>query len=139
MTRTILVAILWFGITGCGLLRPSSTEVELVNNGDFTVEVRIFISDEQKIPAGLIDDLGDELNFTVAAGQRETFSRSCDDLQAVVVDEADLQVALGLGPDASSEVLRDGTDFGCGDGIRFTFTHNEVLTDLQISVAVDQR
>ena len=36
-------------ISGCGLLSPSSVTVNLVNNGNFPVEVQIFVHDDQNV------------------------------------------------------------------------------------------
>ncbi len=36
-------------ISGCGLVSPSSVTVNLVNNGDFAVEVQIFVHDDQNV------------------------------------------------------------------------------------------
>jgi hypothetical protein len=47
-------------------------------------------------------------------------------------------VAGESGPRASSQVLRDGTDFGCGDTIVFTCDHSAAIVDFDISVAVEK-
>ncbi len=124
------------GCDGILLVRPSTTTIELVNLGAFQVDVDLFYSDTQEIPEALIQALGEEQNFSLAAGTTERFSRDCDDLQAVIVDDADLRVIGSIGVDTESEILRDGDDFGCGDTITFTFRHSANLTDFDVTTNV---
>lgn len=129
-------AVLAMLSSGCGLLSPSSVTVNLVNNGDFAVEVQIFVHSDQNVLETLIDDVGEELNFSVPAGSTVSFTRDCDDLQAIIIEDADLQILGGLiTPDANTEVLRDGSDFGCGDTLTFTFTHPDLALSLNIAFA----
>ncbi len=126
---------------GCGLvdvLLPTQVTVRLVNNSDFPVELTMFISDEQDIPEALLtsDEFAEELTFTIAAGATQTFTRDCDALQAMIIDDADLDVALGLGPETRTEVLRDGDDFGCGDIVTFTFDHSAQILDFDVTISV---
>ena len=115
-------------------MSPSSVTVNLINNGDFTVEVQIFVHSDQNVLETLIDDVGEELNFSVPAGSTVTFTRECDDLQAIIIEDADLQILGGLiTPDADTGVLRDGSDFGCGDTLTFTFTHPDLALSLNIA------
>ena len=137
MSRThgcVPVVVLAMLSSGCGLLSPSSVTVNLVNNGDFTVEVQIFVHSDQNVFETLIDDVGEELNFSVPAGSTVSFTRDCDDLQAIIIEDADLQILGGLfTPDADTGVLRDGSDFGCGDTLTFTFTHPDLALSLNIA------
>ena len=127
-------AVLAMLSSGCGLLSPSSVTVNLVNNGDFAVEVQIFVHSDQNVLETLIDDVGEELNFSVPAGSTVSFTRDCDDLQAINIEDADLQILGGLiTPDADTGVLRDGSDFGCGDTLTFTFTHPDLAVSLNIA------
>lgn len=132
--------ILGLAAAGCdalsGLISPSTVTVSLVNASSFDVEAELFIADQQEIPEFLLTQVGEKLNYTIPAGESMTFSRSCDELQAIVVAEADLRVLGGVGPEASSDVLRDGDDFGCGDRITFTFTHSALIVDFQITTEV---
>ena len=134
------MALLLAVAVGCDavsdLLSPSRITVSLVNNGEFDVQARFFISEDQNTLEALLTELGDELNFTVPAGETTTFTRDCDDLQAIILDDAELRVLGAIGPEASTDVLRDGDDFGCGDSIVFTFDHSDVLLDFDVAVAV---
>ncbi len=138
--RCVALAGLTLALTGCdaliGIITPTSVTVSLVNASDYDVDAKIFISDEQDLPEFLLTELGDELNFVMPAGETATFTRSCDKLQAIVVDDADLLVLVGLGPEAGSDVLRDGDDFRCGDVIIFTFSHSEAVLDFHITTLV---
>jgi hypothetical protein len=120
-------------------VQSSRTTVRLVNNGAYAVQVELFISDQQEIPEVLLiadDDNREE--FTVGAGDVVTFSRDCDDLQAIIIHDADLQVIGQAGADTRTEVLRDGDDFGCGDTINFIFDHSELIVDFDVDVSVQQ-
>ncbi len=109
-----------------------STEVTLINNASSTVDATVFYHDDQNVLETLIDDVGARLDFTdIEPGGRRTFSRPCEDLQAIQV-EADLELVGSLGPSETSEVFRDGTDFGCGDQLTFTFTSSTLPPDLDI-------
>ena len=88
----VAAAVLATLISGCGLVSPSSVTVDLVNNGDFVVEVQVFVHDDQNVLRSLIDNVGEELNFSVPAGATVTFTRDCDDLQAIIINDADLQI-----------------------------------------------
>ena len=137
----VLVAIVPV-VSGCEALAEffgsDTVTVQLVNDGDLDVVVEIYISDQQEIPELLLTELGTRLEYTVEAGETVTFSRSCDDLQAIVVSDADLDVISGIGPETSSDVLRDGDDFSCGDTIVFTFDHSIVLIDFDVVVTVEE-
>lgn len=130
---------------GCDALRAfidflptQETRVELVNNGDFPVEVELYYDEEQDIPESLLTtDAGTRLTYTIEPGQSTTFSRNCDELQAIVISDADLQIIGSVGPEATSDVLRDGDDFGCGDTIVFTFDHSDVLVDFDVTPSVE--
>lgn len=130
-------------VSGCDALEDlfgaDTVTVALVNNSSLglDVEVEIYISDQQEIPELLLTELGTKLEYTVEAGETATFSRSCDDLQAIIISDADLQVVGGLGPETSSDVLRDGDDFSCGDTIVFTFDHSLVPIDFDVTVTVE--
>ena len=144
--RCVALAGLTLALTGCdvliGIITPTTVTVSLVNASDYDVDAKIFISDEQGLPEFLLTELaseihiGDELDFVIPAGETATFTRSCDKLQAIVVDDADLLVLVGLGPEAGSDVLRDGDDFRCGDIIIFTFSHSQAMLDFHITTLV---
>jgi hypothetical protein len=136
-----MACVFVFLVAGCdaliGLLPTAQTRVELVNNGDFPVEVELFYDNEQDIPESLLTtDAGTRVVFNVGVGETSSFSRDCDDLQAIIVSDADLLIIGGIGPEASSNVLRDGDDFGCGDTIVFTFDHSNLLVDFDVSSSV---
>lgn len=130
--------------TGCdqlgtiiGLLPSAQTKVELVNNGSFPVDAKLYISDEQDIPESLLtSDVGTMLEFTIGEGMTTTFSRDCDELQAIIISDADLLIIGEVGPETSTGVLRDGDDFSCGDTIVFTFDHSEVIVDFDVTHSV---
>ena len=116
------------------IFQPRRTTVSFVNNSDFAVEVTVFFDDQQDIPEDVLTATGTERQFTIDAGATMTFSEDCDNLQAIIIDDADLRVIGGAGPQDSTDVLRDGDDFGCGDTIIFTFDHSEVIIDFNITV-----
>jgi hypothetical protein len=71
------------------------------------------------------------VDFTIAAGNTESFSKNCNDIQAVMV-HVDVMVAGSIGPSKTSDVFRDGDDFGCGDTVSFTFTTPAFPSDVNI-------
>lgn len=127
-------------LAGCSTLInavvPNSVTVRLVNNGQYPVTIRILIADNQDVPEDLLSTVGSELDFTLAAGQATSFERKCDELQAIKVDEAQLEVIGGTGPTTDTGVLRDGQAFNCNDVITFTFDHSSVLVDFNVSTSV---
>lgn len=145
VTAVVLLTPLFLSINGCdalrglaGTLQPSRmTRVELRNNGDFPVDVTLFYDDDQDILDGIIQETGNERTFQIAAQSTETFSRECDDLQAIIIDGADLRLIGQVGPETDTDVLRDGDDFGCGDTIIFTFDHSELILDFDVTTSVN--
>ncbi len=139
-----LGVVLLFALSGCDavdvvidLLDPATVRVTLVNNGRFDVEGTLFYDDEQDLPQILLTEVGRQIDFTVPAGDFFTFTRSCDDLQAIIIEDADLLVAPGVSPETSTGVLRDGRDFSCGDSIVFTFDHSDLLLDFDVTESVE--
>ena len=141
MNKSLVVAVLVcvsIGLAGCdsllGLLRPRETTVVPINSGDFDVEVELFYDDDQNILEALLTEIGEEMTLTIGAGEQRTFSRDCDDLQAIIIEDADLLLIGQLGPEVKTDVLRDGNEFGCGDTITFTFQHSDAIFDFSITV-----
>jgi hypothetical protein len=142
MIRAIAAALalgMLIPLTGCpeliGFLQPNSTTVRLINNSDFDVDVVLYYDEDQNVLDSLIDDAGTRVEYTLAPGETQQFSRDCDDLQAIKIVDADLRVVGQIGPQASTDVFRDGDDFGCNDTITFTFDHSAILIDFDVSVA----
>ena len=122
--------------SGCpigGLIPESQTTVRLLNNAESEVDVQLFYGDDQNALEAVIEEFGSEVNQVLSAGGAFSFSRDCDDLQAIFINDADLNIVGTIGPEASTDVYRDGSDFGCGDTITFTFTQNALATDLDIA------
>ena len=129
-------------IPGCPFLStaltPNTTTVRLINNGDLPVEVVMYVGSDQNVLEDILTNTGERVQYTVPAGGTETFTRDCDELQAIIVDNAELIVIGGGGPDADTNVLRDGSDFNCGDTIEFTFDHSALLVDFDIPTRIVQ-
>lgn len=136
-----VVCVLSF-VSGCsflgGLLGPTTTSVRLVNDGDFDVEVVLYYGDDQDALEEILTEFGTRMEFTLSPGESTTLTRDCDDLQAVVIDNAELRILGAIGPEAGSDVQRDGSDFGCGATITFTFDHGPLFVDFDVSVSVTQ-
>ena len=143
MSRFIVSTILFATAilpSGCGLLgnlapQPLTT-VRLVNNGEFDVRVTVVFDDQQDAPRELLTEFGTALQFTLSPGQSTSFSRDCDEIQAITLDNAELRIIGGVGPSFDSEVFRDGSDFNCGDVIEFSFDHSDILVDFDADVAI---
>jgi len=143
LSSFFVVMILLPVFAGCGAIidffQPSTTSVTLINNSDFPVDVTLFIDDEQNIPEDALTEVGEQIDRTLQPGEVASFSRDCDELQAIIVEDADLRVVVGVSPETSTDVLRDGDDFGCGDRIIFTFDHSALLVDFNVTVDVQER
>ena len=144
MSKLLAVAVLVClsaGLAGCdalvGFLRPKKTSVVLVNSSDFDVEIVLFYDDDQNILELLLTEIGEEMTLTLGAGEQSTLLRDCDDLQAIIIEDADLLLIGQLGPEVKTDVLRDGDEFGCGDTITFTFDHSAALFDFSITVDIE--
>lgn len=148
-TMTFALAGITLGIAGCDALlailnqvtpQPTTVNVVFENTSEFAVGVDFYNSPEQDLPRELLTnpDLADtnETSFTVGANDSVQFALDCDNAQAMIVDDADLLVVAGVGPEADSDILRENTDFECGDTITFTFV-SESLTELRITVSVE--
>lgn len=109
------------------------TTVRLVNNTSHTVEVQLFYHDTQELPKDLIKLDGTEVNQTVLSGAVQTFSRDCDALQAIYIENAKLRVLGDIGPNEDTDVFHEPDDFTCGDTLTFTFTQNLIGSDLAIA------
>ncbi len=144
MNKSLAVAVLVclsVGLGGCeslvGLLRPRVTTIVLANDSDFDVEIVLFYDEDQNILELLLTEIGAEMRLTIGAGEQSAFSRDCDDLQAIIIDDADLLLIGQLGPEVKTDVLRDGNEFGCGDTVTFTFEHSDAIFDFSIAVSVE--
>ncbi len=132
------------GITGCGalgvlgnLLGSNSVTVRLVNTSDdYDVAVQVRYGDENLETKDLIKALGEEVNRTLSPGEEAEFSRDCDELESIFIDEAELEVPL-FDIKEDTDVIVDGDNFGCGDTITYTFTHSDLLVDFDIATSVN--
>lgn len=106
------------------------TTIELQNDAGGELSVTVFYSSNQDIPEEALEE-AQSASFVIAAGECRKFSRDCDVIQAVKI-EADVDLGAGLGPSGSSDVFRDGTDFGCGDILHYTFTSTVIPPALTI-------
>lgn len=129
---TTLAFVGLLGMGGCPT-PGASTAAEIINDTEATIRVRVFYDDEQDIPRELLEEVGNETEFDLAPGESRTVSRDCDELQAILV-RGDQRLIGSFGPEESSDVFRDGDDFGCGDLLTFRFTQGILPTDLNISV-----
>ncbi len=129
----ISLAALVAGLTGGCPLGPTDTTVQLVNNTSFPVDVKLYSSSRQNEPAATLPLTGTEIVESVPANSVISFSRDCDELQAIVIDDADLQIVGGIGPSQNTRVYREPDDFGCRDTLTFTFTASSFLTELEIN------
>ncbi len=135
MKRTIPVALAVVSLVaarGCGF-GPSSTTVRFVNNASFPVQVTMVYDSQQDVPQAILEATGHTFDVTVEPGAVATFSRACDELQAIEIEKAELSIIGDIGPSSSTRVYRDGSDFFCGSEVTFTFTQSITLTDLNIS------
>ena len=140
LSTAAIVAGAMLTITACDaisiLLPQGNVTIRLVNASSFAVDGVLYYGDDQQLPDLLLTELGTEVTFNITAGQTRTLVLPCDDVQVVIIENANLQVLVGLGPDANTDGLRDGSDFSCGDTIVYTFSHSEVILDFDIDTDV---
>ena len=138
--RCLILALAGMIAAGCDgftiALEPKIVTVSLVNASAYPVEGTVYTSDDQDLAVIGLIGLGEDQDFRLEADTTYSFSGSCDEIQAVMVDDVELRVVGGIGPEANSSVLTDGDDFSCGDTIVFTFTHSDLLTDFDVFVSV---
>ena len=119
-----------------GVFQPDLITVQLANNSDFAVEGELFYGDEDDTIEVILEETGTRRQFVIPAGGQSSFSVGCDDLRAMMIADADLQIIGEVGPDASTDVLREGDDFECGDRITFTFDHSAAIIDFDVMTSV---
>ena len=135
----IIVALLSL-IAGCdglvGILLPSTVTITLVNeSADFNVEGTIVYDDSDFFLRADLTALGTDLQFNLEPGESFSFPPfDCGDVEALILDDADLRIVGSVGPDTESDLLRMGDDFECGDEIVFTFTHSNLILDFDVAV-----
>lgn len=132
-----LVALATSALTGCSflldLLPTSQVQVEFVNDTDFSVTVQAFYNEDDDALELVLEETGTEVNQTIPAGETRSFTRNCADLGAIYIERAELNVVGSIGPEDGTGVQRQGSNFDCGETLRFTFTGNAL--DLNISVS----
>ena len=134
MKRTIslaAVASLTLLSGGCAelleLLGSNQVTVRFVNDTPFPIDVEAYYSEDDDALEALLTTFGEELTFTLNAGQTQTLQRSCADFGSFIIDRAEARVLGSLGPDAGTDVFRQEDDFACGDTLTFRFT-GDLLT-----------
>lgn len=130
-------------IAGCDvipfLLLPSTVTVELVNDSlTAPVTVRLFYHDDEDVFEVILVQslLTTEREETILPGETVSFTRDCDDLRAIIIERAELQV-FGFSPEVDTGVLRQGEDFFCGSTIVFRFTHSSLIFDFAVTTTID--
>lgn len=135
----LLIALVLPMSAGCdaisSIISPTTVTVELVNNGDYDVEASMFYYDDQDVIESFLTEFGTEVNLTVSPGETRSFTRDCDDFQAFMLDNAELRVLGAIGPEASTDVLRDGDEFNCGGTIVLTFNHTDAILDFDVTIS----
>lgn len=139
MWRALLLVPAAVVVMGASCLPSQQTSVILRNDTSFVVNVELFFDDDQDIPEALLVEDGSRLTFSLSPGTTQSFSRPCEDLQAIIINDADMVIAPGISPEASSRVYREPDDFTCGNTLTFTFTQGGIVgQDLEISFAQQQ-
>lgn len=115
-------------MTGCDALRsilvPSTVTITFENeSAQFKVDGTIVYDDRNHLLKADLRAFGTERDFDLDPGELFSFPPfDCDDLETLMIEDADLRIAIGISPETSTDVLRMGEDFECGDEIVFTFS-----------------
>ncbi len=116
------------------IISPRRTTVRLENNSDtFDVHVVLYYGDDQNVLEAVLRNVGTRREFTLPPRDVQQFSVNCDSLQAIMIDNAQLQVVGSIGPEDSTGVYRDGSDFNCRDTLVFSFDGQLLPPNLHIS------
>ncbi len=111
--------------------------VTLVNDSTlYDVDVTLFFHDDDDVFDLVLPTVGTEAAFTLLPGDEVSFTEECDDLQAIVIDNAELRPFFGDEASTESDILREGEHFECGDEIVFTFTHTKLVSDFRVNIDV---
>ena len=127
--------------SGCGfdfsIFLPNTVTVTFVNDSsDFDVEATVIYDDQDLTFEDLLVQIGTQQDFTIPPGGSRSFSEKCDDIQALILSDADLKLIGSIGPETDSGVLRIDDDYKCGDQIVFTFTHSVLIVDFDVTVDI---
>lgn len=131
------LVLLIISLAGCGnvlnALGIQTLTITLFNATDFPVDGSLYTNKHEEFSVGDITLTGDERTFDLDPNESVSFSDlSCDDVQAMQITDANLRIALGISPSASTDTLFDGDDFHCGEKLMFTFTQQGLLDDFEI-------
>jgi hypothetical protein len=89
-------------VVGCGaipgILFPEVTTVRLINNANFPVEFELFYGDDENTLEVFLVEFGERVPGTLQPGDSTSISDDCDNLRAVIINDADLRVIGGIGP-----------------------------------------
>ena len=136
-------------LAGCGNLSevlsrlgadPSTITLRLVNETTFAVDPGVFVG--ELVGDLLIGALTEEVltldanaqNFAdLGAGQEVTRNYDCDDFQAVMAKDAELNTGIGVSPDADSDLFVVEENFQCGDTVTIRYTGG--LTGFQATIS----
>ncbi len=127
-------------ITGCDvvldIILPSTVTITLVNDSaQFRVDGTIVFDDDDPLLKADLIAFGTERDFDLEPGESFSFPPlDCDEVQALILQDADLRVIGGVGPETDSDILRMGDDFECGNEIVFTFSGGALDFDVSIQV-----
>ena len=141
----ILVGTSMLALSSCNALSfllPNTVTVALVNPGTLDVDGQLFYDDDETA-LNLLNDInaldnflrefGQQFDFVVPAGDTVTFTRSCNDLQAIFVDDANVRIAGVVTSDDDTNPIREGDDFICGSTITYTFVYSDLGLGMNIT------
>lgn len=138
--RFAVVALAALSLTGVGCsalldllgdIGLNQVTVRFINDTPFPIDIEAYYSEDDDALESLLTTFGEELNFTLNAGQTQTLQRSCADFGSFIIDRAEARVLGSLGPDTGTDVLRQNDEFDCGDVITFRFTGDLVTLNIQ--------
>lgn len=126
---------------GCGALLnfafPDTTTVRVVNNAAFDVEYDLYYGDDENTLEAFLVEFGEHVHTTLAPGESTVIAEDCSNLKAVIIDDADLRIIGGIGPEDDTRVYREGDDFDCRETITFTFNSDSLGLSFEIDTDIN--
>ncbi len=140
----LVVAGLVMGMTtqGCPFAPGETIAVQFVNQTEDEIRVNLVHTADVEVAQDVLLTVGLRLDTTVGGGAAPFSLIRCDQAGSLLLRRAEFadddDVFVDPTTNVNLRVLRLGTDYECGDRIRFVFTGDEDDEELDVTVEVVQ-